>query len=268
MNWAEWAKWYDLFYSVGDGETHNEAAFYIEEAVASGGPVLEIGVGTGRIAIPLAKSGVEIVGIDASREMLAVARQKAESYSPLPAELTLAQADMRSLDLRRHDFALVMIPARTLLLADTYEDQLSTLCSAARHLRPGGRLVFNVFNPTLDLIFDESPAPVDIGEALDASTRKRFALSAINSFETGAQINEAMQVVEEIVDDGTRVTRAQLSVRLRYLFAHEIFSMLDETNLEVEAVYGAFNRSPFDEESDEMIFVATRSDDSPVAESE
>lgn len=255
MNYAEWAKWYDLFYST---ESSEEVDFYLNEAVSAGGAVLEIGVGTGRIAIPAAERGVEVFGVDASPEMLAVAGAKAEARSPMSGSVTLTQADMRSLDLQRKDFSLVTIPARTLLLATTYEDQLATLCSAARHLRPGGRLVFNIFNPTPDLIFDDSEEPVEIGEVVDAESGGRYRLSAVSRFDAESQINDATQVVEKIAPGGTLSEQARLSVKLRYLFPHEVFSILEETNLEVEDLFGWFDRSPFDEESDELIFVARR----------
>jgi ubiquinone/menaquinone biosynthesis C-methylase UbiE len=259
MNYADWSQWYDLFYSTESGE---EVDFYLEEAIAANGPVLEIGVGTGRIAIPIALRHIEVFGVDMSPEMLAVAEAKASAASPLTGSLTLAQADMRTLRLAKNDFALVAIPARTLLLATTPEDQVDTLCSAARHLRPGGKLILNVFNPTPDLIFDDSGEPVLIGEVVDATTGKTFQLSAINRFDPETQINNATQIVEEVQVDGSRMVVAELPVTLRYLFPHEIFSLLEETNLQVEAVYGWFDRSPFDEECDEIIFVATRLEES------
>lgn len=260
MNYAEWAKWYDLFYSTESGD---EVEFYLEQAVASGGPVLEIGVGTGRIAIPVAERGIETFGVDASAEMLAVAEAKASAQSPLSGELTLLEADMRTLDLARKDFALVMIPARTLLLAASYDEQLATLCCAARHLRPGGKLVFNVFNPTPELIYDDSEEPVGIGEATDLRSGKRYRLSAVNRFDNDNQINDAVQVVTEIGSHGTSEAEsevARLPVRLRYSFPHELFSMLEETGLEVENVFGSFNSEPFSEDSEEIIFVARRPD--------
>lgn len=256
MNYADWAKWYDLFYST---ESDDEVAFYLEEALVAGGPVLEIGVGTGRIAIPAAKQGVEIFGVDASPEMLAVAEAKAKAAAPLPGGLTLLKADMRTLELGRTDFALVTIPARTLLLATSYEEQMATLCCAARHIRPGGRLIFNLFNPTPDLIYDESNDPVEIGEVTDPHSGKHFKLSAVNHFDPETQVNNATQVVEEAGPSGLLTERARLDVQLRYLFPHEVFSMLEETNLQIEAIFGWFDRSLFDEESDEAIFVASRS---------
>ncbi len=255
MNYVEWARWYDLFYST---ESSEEVDFYVEEAVASAGPVLEIGVGTGRIAIPIARQGIEIFGVDASVEMLAVAQEKASASSPLPAELTLLQADMRTLDLQRKDFALVTIPARTLLLATTFEEQLSTLCCASRHLAPGGKLVFNLFNPTPDLIHDDSEEPIEIGNALDEHSGKMYELSAINRFDTVTQINNAEQIVREFGIDSQRREIARLPVTLRYSHIHEVLSMLEETALKVTDIFGWFDGSPFAEDSDEIIVKAER----------
>ena len=254
MNYADWAEWYDLFYS---SETGEEAAFYLAETLSADGPVLEIGVGTGRIAIPAAKKSVEIFGVDSSPEMLAVAESKAKAAAPLPGGLTLVRADMRTLQLGRTDFALVTIPARTLLLVTTYEDQLATLCCAARHLRAGGRLIFNLFNPTPDLIYDESAEPVEIGEAADPESGRRYRLSAINRFDVDTQINNATHIVQEIGRGGAIEERARLDVTLRYLHPHEVFSLLEETNLRIDALFGWFDRSSFGEESEEMIFVAS-----------
>lgn len=258
MNYASWAKWYDLFYSTEPGD---EAEFYLKEMLAAEGPVLEIGVGTGRIAIPAAQQGVEVFGIDASAEMLAVAESKARKEGPLAAELTLLQADMRNFDLQRKDFALVMIPAHTLLLATSYQEQLETLCCATKHVRPGGKLIFNLFNPTPDLIFDDSPDPIEIGRVEDQETGSTYLLSAINSFDTDQQINDALQIVSEVGVDGSNVEKERLPVRLRYTFAHEVFSMLEETQVKVETVLGWFDGSPFAEDSEEMIFVARCSEE-------
>ena len=265
MNYADWSQWYDLFYSVGDGETSDEASFYIDAITAADGPVLEIGVGTGRIAIPAAERGAEIVGVDANLEMLTVAQKKAELSSPMSGSLTLLEADMRTLDLRRKDFALVILPARVLLLATSYDEQLQTLCSAARHVRPGGTLILNVFNPLTDRISDGEHEPFVFGETVDPDSGKRYRLLAVDNHDTEAQINDARQIVEEVRNDGEAVEVARLSVRLRYSFPHEIFAMIEETPLQVEHLYGDFSGSPFEEDSEEMIFVCRKGGDTDVA---
>ena len=253
MNSAEWAEWYDLFYST---ESSAEVDFYIGLMRDAVGPVLEIGVGTGRIAIPAAKEGAEVVGVDFSAEMLAAAERKARAAAPLPGGLTLIQADMRSLELGRKDFALVTIPARTLLLATTHEDQRRTLCCAARHLRPGGRLAFNVFNPTEDLIYDESDEPILIGKVKDPATGKRFRLTGVNRFDNEAQVNHGTQIAEELDGRGRVKRRVELQVKLRYLRPYEAMALLEEVGLDLEDVSGGFDGSPLTNESDEMVFQA------------
>ena len=253
MNYAEWAKWYDLFYSTESGD---EVEFYLDMMRQANGPVLEIGVGTGRIAIPAAKEGIEVVGVDFSREMLDVAEAKAKAAAPLPGGLTLIHGDMRRLDLGRKDFALVTIPARTLLLATTRQEQADTLCCAAHHLRPGGILALNVFNPTEDLIYDDSDEPILIGEVANPDSGATFRLTGINRFDTEAQLNRGTQIAEEISPGGETVRSAELEVTLRYLPPKELFSLLEETGLAARELYGDFDGSPLDEDSDEIIVIA------------
>jgi hypothetical protein len=164
---------------------------------------------------------------------------------------------MRTLQLGRTDFALVTIPARTLLLATSYEDQLATLCCAARHLRAGGRLVFNIFNPTSDLLYDESAEPIEIGEVDGSNPGEHYRLSAVNRFDAESQINSATHIVEALNREGNSTELARLDVTLRYLFPHQVFALLEEVGMQVDAVYGWFDRSQFEEDSDEIIFVAS-----------
>ena len=144
---GDWSDIYDSVYAY----VRQDLPFYVEEAVASGGPVLELGCGTGRVAVAVAKAGVDVVGLDSSPEMLEEAQHKADSLPDGSGTLTLAHADMRSFELHR-TFPLVIVPFRGILSLLTVEDQTSTLLNVRRHLAPGGRLVFNVFVPDLDML--------------------------------------------------------------------------------------------------------------------
>ena len=159
MNFDQWADWYDVYYSnVPEVET----SFYVDLAKESGGPVLEIGVGTGRLAIPTASAGVNVVGLDLNQAMLDRADAKLRRNQPLTGVLDLVRADMREFDLCK-SFPLVTIPSNTLLLALSQEDQLRTLQCAARHLEPDGRLVFDIFIPGPDLLADRDIFAVRLG---------------------------------------------------------------------------------------------------------
>jgi SAM-dependent methyltransferase len=117
--------------------------FYVELALDSGGPVLEVGVGSGRVAIPTAMAGVHVVGVDRSAAMLDLAWAKA---LPLGVALELVEADMRALpDLGR--FPLVTVPFRALLHLHDDGERLAVLAGLRERLAPGGLLAFDVFHP-------------------------------------------------------------------------------------------------------------------------
>jgi len=124
-----------------------DAAFFAQEAAAAGGPVLELGCGTGRVLLPIARAGGTITGVDSSAAMLERCR---DMLSAEPAEVrgrvTLHQADVRDLSLGSR-FALITAPFRVLQHLTSVEDQLQLLDVVSRHLSPGGRFIFDVFNP-------------------------------------------------------------------------------------------------------------------------
>lgn len=147
------AEFYD---SVVPYRERQDVDFFVEMAQRSGGPVLELGCGTGRVLIPTAKSGIEIVGLDASPLMLSVCREKLLSDSKhVGSKVTgLVQGDMRAFELGRR-FSLVTIPFRPFQHLLTVEDQMSCLENIRKHLVAGGKLVLDVFNPSLPHLADE-----------------------------------------------------------------------------------------------------------------
>lgn len=147
------AEFYD---SVVPYRERQDVNFFVEMAQRSGGPVLELGCGTGRVLIPTAKSGIEIVGLDASPLMLSVCREKLLSDSKdVRSKVTgLVQGDMRTFELGRK-FSLVTIPFRPFQHLLTVEDQISCLENIRKHLVAGGKLVLDIFNPSLPHLADE-----------------------------------------------------------------------------------------------------------------
>jgi SAM-dependent methyltransferase len=127
-----------------------DVSFYVEEAVASGGPVLELGVGSGRIAVPVAAAGIEVVGVDLSTGMLEVARESAELAG---VTLELHHGDMRDPPVEG-EFPLVIAPFRSLLHMETDADRRSALRAVRTHLVPKGRFVFDVFAPSREDIVE------------------------------------------------------------------------------------------------------------------
>jgi SAM-dependent methyltransferase len=133
---ARWADTYDEWHK---GLMDDEGAVAALADLADGGPVLELGVGTGRLAVPLAERGVEVVGVDISPEMLAKLREKTSS-------VTAVEADMTTVSLAR-EFAVAYIAFNSIYVLETQQAQVALFRNAAAHLRPGGRFVLETELP-------------------------------------------------------------------------------------------------------------------------
>ncbi len=249
-----WASVYDRVYSY----VAEDIPFYVDEAKRSGGPVLELGCGTGRVSIPIAKAGVDIVGVDFSEPMLAVARGKSESLSSSDGALTLVHADMRDLSLGQ-TFRLVIVPFRGFLSLLTVEDQVKTLENVKRHLEPGGRLVFNVFVPDLNMLLQEGDTAYHLRDVIDPDTGSRLVLWQQSAYDNHNQLINARVSVEDLDANGSVVNKLYRDFQLRYAFRWELHHLLVSCGYDVVDLFGDFERTPFDETSGEMVWVASPS---------
>ena len=225
------------FYDPWSRSVTEDVAFYVDQALASGGPVVELAVGTGRIAVPIAEAGVSVIGVDSSPEMLVVAGAAADSAG------VSALVDLRLGDLREPPVAervpLVICPFRSLLHMETEAEKLRALRAARQLLEQNGRFVFDVFSPSRD----------DIDE-----THGRWLEREPGIFER-ADWDEGTRTLSLSVRSGDIVT----TFGLHWLSAPEWLRLLDEAGFEVEALYGWFDLRPHDGEED-MIFVCRRRD--------
>ena len=248
-----WSEIYDSIYSY----VTEDIPFYVEAALASDGPVLELGCGTGRVSVPIAEAGVEIVGLDSSKAMLDVIRGKSSRLSSDAGPLTLVQADMRnfSMDLDKR-FNLVIIPFRGFLSLLTVEDQIATLLNAKRHLASDGKLIFNIFVPDLNMMVQEGDVPYHLRDVTDPDTGSRSVIWHQSSYDNHNQIMNARVIVEELDDGGTVARRTYRDFQLRYVHRWEMHHLLGICGYEIFDLYGYFDRTPFDETSTEMVWVA------------
>ncbi|MGH3136722.1 MAG: class I SAM-dependent methyltransferase [Gaiellaceae bacterium] len=220
------------FYDPWSRSVTEDVGFYVDHALASGGPVVELAVGTGRIAVPIAEAGIPVIGVDSSPAMLEVARTAAEAAG------VSHLLDLRVGDLREPPVAervpLVICPFRSLLHMETEDEKLVALDAAHALLEPNGRFVFDVF----------SPSPEDIEE-----TDGRWLEREPGIFER-ADWDEGTRTLSLSVRSGDTVT----TFGLHWLSAPEWLRILDKADFEVEAVHGWFDLRPYGGDED-MIFV-------------
>ena len=260
---AESASYYDETpaaaerYDAIHAEQTYDVAFYVDEAVRSGGPVLEVGCGTGRVALALAAAGIEAVGLDRSAPMLAVAAARRRAAEPgMRARLRLARADMRAFAFRR-GFARVFLPFRVLQSMIEIEDQLAALACCREALAPDGRLVFNVFDPRYDLLA-AGRTPLDLAET--GRTYREDGGEVVEKwtgwYDPVRQVLHGTFVYERRGPGGEVVERVFEPLVLRYFFRYEIEHLLARAGYEIEALYGGWERQPWSEHGQEMVWVA------------
>jgi SAM-dependent methyltransferase len=236
----------------------DDVPFYVEEAVRSGGPVLELACGTGRVAIPIARAGIDVVGLDESPRMLEVAKRRAEAAGLPEERLRLVQGDMRDFDVGQR-FPLVIIPFRSFLHMEMVEDQKRCLGNIAEHLAGGGRLILNMFVPKLELIVEDWTTLHFWKEFSHPQTGRRVLLWETRTYDTHSQQISNRFLFHELDEDGTVVSQCYRTLSLRYMWRYEGQHLFEGCGYEVEALYGWFDRRPFDEKSEEMVWVLRRS---------
>lgn len=237
-----------------------DVTFWVDAAHASGGPVLELGCGTGRILLPTARAGIGITGLDNSQRMLGVLRQRlAAESAETQARVRLVEGDMRCFDLGEA-FALITMPFRPFQHLLAVEDQVACLTSVRRHLRQDGRLILDLFNPSLPALVDESRTveqPPEHGIDLPDGRRFRrtWRRAGIDYFN---QVQQIEMFYDVTYPDG-RQERAVHAFPMRWLFRYEAEHLLARCGFELEALYADYDKSPYGSKyPGDLIFVARR----------
>ncbi len=260
MNAQEYDRGDASLYDDYQTGVEGDVPFYVEQARAAGGPVLELGCGTGRILIPTAGAGVKIVGLDLSPNMLAVARDK---IAKLPVEIqrriTLHEGDMRDFALGR-TFPLVTIPYRAFLHLLTVEDQCRALACVHRHLEVGGRLVLNVFDPSLPLIVSriaDGGAPRRMGAFTHPDTGRLVVAWEHFVYDLTRQVLDGHFIFDEYDASGIVVEKRYAPLTLRWVYRYEMQHLLERAGFAIEALYGDFERRAFGD-GGEQVWVARK----------
>jgi SAM-dependent methyltransferase len=222
--------------------------------------VLEVGCGTGRVLIPTARAGMAITGLDLSASMLAVCRRKvAAETEDVRARIRLVQGDMRSFALDQA-FRLVTLPFRPFQHLTTVEDQLACLGCIRRALVEGGRLILDVFNPSMEALvrmnFGEEVAEEPEFSMPDG--RKVIRRHCIVSRDVPNQTNH-VELIHYVTHPDGRKERLVQAFPMRYLFRYEAEHLLVRAGFEVEHLYADYDKSPYGSKyPGELIFVARK----------
>jgi SAM-dependent methyltransferase len=249
----------DVYDITTETDMLGDEPWYRAKAKACGGPVLELGAGTGRITLGIAEDGAEIWALDASRTMLDGLEAKlATRADAVRQRVHVVQGDMRTFALEPR-FALIVIPYRAFLHNLTEADQLACLQQVRRHLRPGGALAFNVFHPSLEFMARNAGPLSNVWRL--GSTRPLAAGGCVTesyavSYDTPNRLLHALQRYDEWDLSGTLVRSTLLRLTLTYLFPADIRRLLAETGFSDIHIHGGFDEREFSKDDDELVVEA------------
>lgn len=222
-----WAPVYDAW----SADMTGDVAHYVSLARQADGPIVELAVGTGRVAIEVVReTGKPVLGIDSSPAMLAIARERSAGL-----QLELRLGDIRDLELEE-PAALIYVPGRSLLHLRGWQERRQVFERVAASLRPGGRFAFNAF------AFSHT-----VAARLDGTTQDQHGVEhTLHYFPADNRI--------EIERDDA----ATSTLRLWWATKAEWDGLIEVGGLEVEALYGGFDREPLQDESLEYVYVARK----------
>lgn len=242
--------------------TRANLSFYLEEYLAADGPVVELGVGDGRIAVEAAVRGRDVIGVDLSSVMLERCRRRAEGAG-VQDRLTLQHADFRDFELRE-PAGLIALPYHSLGHLTTLEGKRQALAHVFAQLRPGGRFIFDDFLMT--------PALLDHMRCVQLRAEYTSAGGAGVLLWVTSLVDEVAQSIrvvtwEDELDDAALLTRRRYRrLSLSWLRPLQARTLLVEAGFTIEACLGDFGRTPFaDATAHEQIWIARRPVQGPRA---
>ncbi len=265
MDFDAFARFYDGDYR----DYSDDIPLVLKTARAAGRTALELGCGTGRVLLPLAEDGFQVVGLDKSAALLAIARGKlakqgfesetvaSDSAADGSRMVRLVQADMTSFELAQTEVDFAFVVSNTLMHLTTQAEQLLALQCAHRHLRAGGLLLIDLFNP--DAAYLEAISGIqelaDWWE--DEESGARVLKWTTRYVDAARQLQDTIFVYEEIFPDG-RNAQTRLAFPLRFWWPDEGALLLEQAGFAVDELYGDFDGSPYRPDSERLIFIARK----------
>ena len=233
--------------------------WYRRKTREAGGPVLELGAGTGRVTLPIAQDGVEVWALDADVGMLGRLRRKLDGLpSDVRQRVTLIEGDMQSFTLEQR-FALVICPFRAFLHNLTADDQLACVRRVHEHLRPGGRFAFNILHPPLEYMARSAGALAGVWR-LTATHQLPdggvLVRSEANRYDTIKRRVVSLNRYEHYGPDGKGVRTFMQQLELSYLYPSDVRSLLEKAGFSRVTIEGDFHGRPLENDMDEQVIEA------------
>lgn len=247
---------YAEYYDYDGGPMTVDIPFYLEYAKETGGPILELACGTGRVLIPIAETGVTIHGLDISENMLEIAAEKIIEREL--SNVTLSLGDMAEYDLPMKGFSMAFIAVRSFMHLFTPEDQVACLESTFRHLKPGGLLLMDLYAPRYSKLAQLPEEKFTFRREFDlpngnrvVHNRRWMGTDLVN------QVNTEEILFEEYDPDDELVITRIVPLQTRYTFRYELQLLLEKTGYRLQAVYRDYEKNQYDG-TGEIIVVAQK----------
>lgn len=245
------AEYYDAEYA-GSKLLQQDVPFFLGQLPRRSQSVLELCVGTGRAAIPIAQAGHRVVGVDYAADLLEIARRKRDAVGLKPRQLELVHADAAAADLGRR-FDWVCIFFNTLLAFATLAELDRVLGTVRRHLRRGGRFWFDLFQPDLHLLGSSQRKDLEPRQFyVPALDRSIYQTTEIRRRDLARQLQEVIFHYRWF-DPRGRPHHQRLRFEMTWLFPRELQLLAERNGLRIERMFGNYDGSPLGSDSPRII---------------
>lgn len=246
----------ELYDTVTPEAFQGDVDWYRNKARECGGPVLELGAGTGRVTLAIAEAGIPVHALDASDDMLDELRRKLALHPQEVRDRVIpVQGDMRAFELPER-FALVIAPFRTFLHNVTEQDRIACLDRVRQHLRPDGHFAFNVFHPSLEYMAQHTGPLAGVWRwagTYELPAGGYVVRSEANRYDTVRQVVHSQHRYEEYAADGTLTRTSLHRLDLAYLYPADLRRLLAQAGFREVTIDGGFTGRPFSRDADELV---------------
>ena len=243
------------FYDLENADFTEDLPLWTELARAQGGPILELGCGSGRVLLNLAREGSAVTGVEKSPAMLALARNRLALQPSIAGRISLLEDDFTRIRLGK-SFPLILLPFNTFAHMVDPADVHAALKTISLHLAPGGQAALALPNPIP--IYGDPPESLVL-ERIFRDEARGLTIQQYSSLrvDRAAQLGYITWIYDEI-DPSGKVTRTTVPMTLRYFFPNELTILFERNGLRLQHLWGDYDRSPFSEDSPVLIAVAGR----------